>query len=356
MAKIQEKHIQVPTPTKKILLISLIGGAVFLLLFPTWTQKDSLEDIIKNYLTQVLYWVVLWKVNEWTVQFLNRKISWLDQPVLRFVISTIATILVTVTALTFLNLFFVWYYFDITPIKYLKDLSAPDFLFTILITAAISMFIHGRAFLMGWRESAIEVEKLKQTNIAAQYETLKNQVNPHFLFNSLNVLSSLVYKDQDLAAKFIKQLSKVYRYVLDTREKEVVALQNEIDALESYIFLMKIRFGENLKVIQNVAPQLNEKIVPLTLQMLLENAIKHNEISKAFPLIIEINKTANGFISMKNNLQKKRQLVEESGVGLVNIEARFKYISDKKVEILETKEHFEVQIPIVEMGREALVN
>lgn len=339
-----------PTSIKKVLIMSLIGGAVFMLVFPTWTGLKTWDNIVKNYITQVIYWISLWRSNEYTVRFLSRNISWLEKPVLRFIISTIATLVVTLIVLTALNLVFVWYYFDMNPLDYLKNIRAPDFLFTILITGAISMFIHGRAFLMGWRESSLEVERLKQANIAAQYETLKNQVNPHFLFNSLNVLSSLVYKDQDLAAKFIKQLSKVYRYVLDTRDKEVVSLQNEIDALESYIFLMKIRFGDNLQVSQNITPQSNEQMVPLTLQMLLENAIKHNEISKAFPLKIEINRLDNGLISMKNNLQEKRQLEEKSGVGLANIEARFKYISDKKVEILKTEKDFEVQIPIVEMN------
>jgi len=165
----------------------------------------------------------------------------------------------------------------------------------------------------------------------------------------LNVLSNLVYKDQDLAAKFIKQLSKVYRYVLDTREKEVVTLQKELDALESYIFLMKIRFGKNLIVHQNVQSQPYEQIVPLTLQMLLENAIKHNEISKAFPLTIHIERLDNNLISIKNNLQEKKQLHEKSGVGLENIKARFQYISNQKVEILKTDSEFEVRVPTVEM-------
>lgn len=350
MNKFQEREVSTATPFKKVIIMSLIGGAIFMLSFPTWTGLETWEAIVQNYLTQVLYWVVLWKTNEFTVLFLNRKISWLDQPVLRFVVSMAATIIATLIALNLLNVIFVWYYFDIKPLDHLQNLHALDFIFTIGITAVISLFIHGRAFLMGWRESALEVERLKQANIAAQYETLKNQVNPHFLFNSLNVLSSLVYKDQDLAAKFISQLSKVYRYVLDTRDKEVVSLEKEITALESFIFLMKIRFGENLQVEQNVQPQSNEQMVPLTLQMLLENAIKHNEISKKFPLTIEINRLDNGCISMKNILQEKRQLAEKSGVGLANIEARFRYISDKKVQILKTEKTFEVHIPIVEMG------
>lgn len=335
--------------TKKFILISLIMGAFFMIVFPSWTDESTWLDVLKSYVPNVIFCMSLWKANEGLVMFLDRYISWFDRPILRFFVSVIGTIIVTVFVINILNMFFYWLYFDRTPLEYIQVANPWDFIYTVIITGVISLFFHGRGFLIEWRASVIEVEQLKQAKIAAQYETLKNQVNPHFLFNSLNVLSSLVYRDQDLAAKFIKQLSKVYRYVLDTREKEVVSLQSEMDALESYIFLMKIRFGENLKVIQNVQPKSNEQMVPLTLQMLLENAIKHNEISKAFPLTIEINRLDNGLISMKNNLQKKRQLEEKSGVGLANIEARFKYISDKKVQILETEDAFEVLIPIVEM-------
>jgi hypothetical protein len=336
--------------TKKFILICLIMGALFMIIFPSWTDESTWQDALKSYVPNVIFCMSLWKANEGLVAFLDRYISWFDRPILRFFISVLGTIVVTVLVINLLNMFFYWLYFDRTPLEYIQIVSPWDFIYTVLITGVISLFFHGRGFLIEWRASAIEIERLKQAKIAAQYETLKNQVNPHFLFNSLNVLSSLVYRDQDLAAKFIKQLSKVYRYVLDTRDKEVVSLQNEIDALESYIFLMKIRFGDNLQVSQNVTPQPNEQMVPLTLQMLLENAIKHNEISKAFPLKIEINRLKNGLISMKNDLQEKRQLEEKSGVGLANIEARFKYISDKKVEILKTKTTFEVHIPIVEMG------
>jgi hypothetical protein len=172
MAKLKEEEKQLAaTSIKKVLIMSSIGGAVFMLVFPTWTSLDTWGAVVKNYLTQVLYWIVLWKTNEFTVRFLNRKISWLEKPVLRFVVSTVATILATITALTLLNLMLFWYYLDVMPSEYLRDIEALDFIVTMLITAAISMFIHGRAFLMGWRDSSLEVERLKQANIAAQYET-----------------------------------------------------------------------------------------------------------------------------------------------------------------------------------------
>mgnify|MGYP001151305231 CR=1 FL=1 len=221
---------------------------------------------------------------------------------------------------------------------------------TMLITTIISMFVHGRAFLLGWRDSAIEVERLKKANITARYETLKHQVNPHFLFNGLNVLSTLVYKDADLASKFIDQLAKVYRHVLDTQHKTVISLEQDLKAVESYIFLMHIRFGDTLKIEQQITPEPDELMVPLALQMLVENAIKHNEVSISFPLTIALKKTNNGYISVTNKLQHKKQLIEKSGIGLRNIRERFQQLTELPVIINESEEEFEVKVPIVKIN------
>jgi LytS/YehU family sensor histidine kinase len=175
---------------------------------------------------------------------------------------------------------------------------------------------------------------------------LKNQVNPHFLFNSFNALSNLVYEDPDKAVKFIKQLSEVYRYVLDTRDREVVSLEEELRFLQSYIYLQKIRFAEKLTIdiqLENV----NSQIAPLALQILVENAIKHNIVSEDDPLQVKIYPD-NGFIAVENNLQKKSMGVEPSaGVGLENICRRYEFLSDKKVEILEDTDRFLVKLPIL---------
>ena len=162
----------------------------------------------------------------------------------------------------------------------------------------------------------------------------------------MNVLTTLVHKDADLAEQFIKQLSHNYRYILDTREREVVSLDEEIKNLEAYIFLMKIRFGESLKCHINV--DFNGQIAPLTLQMLVENALKHNEISKAHPLSIEVFLEENDkYIVVKNNLQKKNNVADSTGVGLENIKSRYKFLSDKTMIITQANDCFIVKIPII---------
>jgi LytS/YehU family sensor histidine kinase len=170
-------------------------------------------------------------------------------------------------------------------------------------------------------------------------------VSPHFLFNSLNALTNLVYEDQEKAVKFIKQLSEVYRYVLDTRDKEVVSLTEELKFLESYLFLQRIRFGNKLRVTIDLSG--DPMLAPLALQMLIENAIKHNIISEADPLNIRIF-SEDGYLTVENNLQKKSVLGERSsGVGLDNIRKRYEFLTDREVKVLETPVSFVVKLPLL---------
>lgn len=220
-------------------------------------------------------------------------------------------------------------------------------LFTaVAIALFITFFFTSRSFLLNWRQSEIDAERLKKESISAQYESLKNQVNPHFLFNSFNVLSHLVYDDQDKAVKFIKQLSQVYRYVLDTREKELVSLDDELSFLDSYVFLQQIRFERKLDI-QITLSGVVSFVAPLALQMLIENAIKHNVVSADDPLHIRIY-SEEGFICVENNLQKKRSSSEPSaGVGLENICKRYEFLTERKAVITKTEGLFIVKLPMI---------
>ena len=228
----------------------------------------------------------------------------------------------------------------------IRDMTLEDFIPTLVITFLISIFMHGRGFLLGWKETLIEAERLKKEQIAARYEFLKNQVNPHFLFNSLNVLASLVHKDADRAEAFIRRLSTVYRYILDSREQETVSLEEELEILRAYLFLMDTRFGAGLEAGLDIPAGANGRLAPLTLQMLVENALKHNEASKAKPLKIDVF-LENGFVVVRNNLQPKNALPESTGVGLANIQARYQVLADKEVLITNHDGFFTVKIPVL---------
>jgi LytS/YehU family sensor histidine kinase len=212
----------------------------------------------------------------------------------------------------------------------------------------ISMAIHAVVFFINWKKMVLNEEALKREKLALQYESLKNQVNPHFLFNSLNVLTSLVYKDADMAARFIKQLSEVYRYVLDQKDKELVTLDDEMEFVNNFISLQKIRFDNSVAISINVPSNTKWMVIPLSIQMLVENAFKHNIASDENPLNIIIF-VENDYISIKNNIQRKNVIKDSSNIGLANIKARYDFLSNKPCEIIDDGQNFIVELPLIAM-------
>ena len=194
----------------------------------------------------------------------------------------------------------------------------------------------------------IETEKYKQESIQAQLENLKNQINPHFLFNNLSVLSSLVYKDQDKAVEFINQFSKVYRYLLDNKSRELVELQEELTFVRSYCFLLKIRFEDSLQFDFAIENEAQLKLIPpLALQILIENAIKHNEVSEENPLFVRIVSNEHQLV-IRNNKQLRKKVEISSKMGLNNIISRYKHFTNQSVEIQSSDDYFEVKIPLIQ--------
>jgi LytS/YehU family sensor histidine kinase len=282
----------------------------------------------------------MWIGNSELTHYISTRISWVDFPVKRLTVGVVSTVVFTV--LVAIGLLKSWEYaWDI------KFTSYTEFvIISLVITFLISLFMHGREFLLQWKQSAVNAERYAKESMAATYESLKSQVNPHFLFNSLNALTNLVYEDQNKAAKFIKQLSDVYRYVLDTRDKEVVPIDEEIKFLESYAYLQQIRFGEKLSIKISVREG-RGGVAPLALQMLVENAVKHNEISEQYPLYIRVYYDGD-YVVVENNLQKKLQTGESSsGLGLDNIINRYQFLSDRKVEVREAANLFSVKLPLI---------
>lgn len=206
-------------------------------------------------------------------------------------------------------------------------------------------------YLVAWQEASVNAEKLKKESLVSQYESLKNQVNPHFLFNSLNVLTELLYQNQDQAAIFIKELANVYRYLLENRNKELVELQQELDFINAFVFLLKIRFDTNLNVNVDLPENSDILIAPLTLQLLIENAIKHNVISEEAPLFVRVFLDGD-FIIVENNLQQKNIVERSSKVGLKNIIERYTYLTDHKLDITVNEEKFIVSVPIIKDSQE----
>jgi LytS/YehU family sensor histidine kinase len=198
-----------------------------------------------------------------------------------------------------------------------------------------------------WSYSHAELEQFKKENAEFRFETLMNQVNPHFLFNSLNTLSSLIYENQDIAARYIRELSKVYRYVLEHKENDLVKLRSDLEFLKAYVYLFELRFTNMISFEFRIEDEkLEYKIAPMTVQMLIENAVKHNVISKKKNLNVRIF-TQGDYLVVDNNLQKKSEKLYSSGMGLKNIKSRYSYITDKEIFVYESYEDFTVKIPLI---------
>lgn len=325
---------------KEIILISLFGIPWAFI----WCRQCTEYTIAMTISATI--WVVMWKGNQFVSCLIDLKYEWLKQPIHRLVIGLVGHTGFTAGAMYFI-LYFFHHVFNVNIGN--ANLSI---LIAIGITFLISLILHSRDFLISWRHLAIESERMKKEMISAKYEALKNQVNPHFLFNSFNVLTNLVFEDQNTAAKFIKKLSEVYRYVLDSREKEIVPLDEEIDFVKSYVFLQKIRHSEGLNVKLELPETTIFGIAPLALQMLIENAIKHNIVSEESPLSISV-KIEGDFLLISNTLQKKNILDEDSsGIGIENIKSRYKYLSDKSVKVSQENDEFKVQIPLINLNNE----
>jgi LytS/YehU family sensor histidine kinase len=204
------------------------------------------------------------------------------------------------------------------------------------------------------KKSLLETEKLKNENLQAQFAVLKNQVSPHFLFNSLNTLMTIIPEDSNLALQFTDQLSAVYRYILQNRDKELVSLATEMEFVKSYIFLHQIRFGDSLRSDIQIPQEYEDwQIAPLTIQILVENAIKHNVVSANKPLTIRI-LVEDDNILIINNLQKKKQAEVSTQVGLSNIQFRYEYLGNLPVEILPSATDFKVKIPLIMTHEKAM--
>ncbi len=196
------------------------------------------------------------------------------------------------------------------------------------------------------KEEQIKSEKLTKENVLVQYQSLKNQIEPHFLFNSLSVLSSIIHTDINLASEFLVKLSKTLRYIIEKNKFTLVELREELNVVTDYFFLLKTRFGNavHLKIDMDNNGIDEIYIPPATIQLLIENAVKHNKLSEAFPLTINIDLSEN-YIRIVNNLNKRLQQPESTQMGLKNIKERYKLIANKDVLIKETSKSFSIKLP-----------
>ena len=220
---------------------------------------------------------------------------------------------------------------------------------TMKIAYSVSFILSFFGFARAMVRMELEKEKIQTEMMTYKYESLRNQINPHFLFNSFNVLSELVYEDQKLAVKFIHQLSDLYRYVLDAKDKELISLKEELKFIESFTFLLKTRFENRVEFNIDVPYKEEDYIIPMALQLLVENCIKHNEALSNSPLIITITKEDN-YIKVSNNLQKKQNPEASTKIGLSNLKERYEFFNDRGIKVSESENEYCVCIPVLKLS------
>ncbi|OAB28991.1 Histidine kinase [Flavobacterium fryxellicola] len=231
--------------------------------------------------------------------------------------------------------------------KFLKNEKPENYLVPIIITFFVTLAIHAIYFYKAYNENKVKEQKIIAGTANAKFESLKNQIDPHFLFNSLNVLSSLIEENPENAQRFTTSLSKIYRYVLEQKDKELVSVAEELAFAKTYMNLLKMRFENSLFYeLPTAVISTEAKVVPLSLQLLLENTVKHNVVSEQRPLHIRIY-VEGDYLAVQNDYQKKEVLQDRQGVGLQNIINRYGIITKRKVLISQNENTFTVKIPIL---------
>lgn len=231
--------------------------------------------------------------------------------------------------------------------EFLENEKPENYIVSSIITFFVTLTIHAIYFYKAYNENKVKEQKIIAGTANAKFESLKNQIDPHFLFNSLNVLSSLIEENPENAQRFTTSLSKIYRYVLEQKDKELVSVAEELAFAKTYMNLLKMRFENSITFQLPIDFENTEaKVVPLSLQLLLENTIKHNVVSENKPLQITIYIQDN-YLVVQNNLQKKEVLQDRQGVGLQNIVSRYALLSKRKVLVEQTETDFKVLIPIL---------
>ncbi|WP_103867110.1 sensor histidine kinase [Aquimarina sp. I32.4] len=342
------------TYLKKFTLRFLTMNVIYFLAKSTVDHDDTITVIdptsIFYYCSSFFLLMLVWETNDWLIRKETKSYSdkTLDINSGIKIITTNMVIFIPIAAFI--------YYLGIFHFNHICEIyvDTPWLLFRIDILRAILLAFVVIIFNLFYysleqkKELENKMDRLKKEMITSKYKSLKDQISPHFLFNSLNTLTSLMYEDRDLASDFVSRLATCYRYILDNREEDLVSLEKELNFLDSFIFMMNIRHEGALSIKTNISINPKEYIIPtLSLQMLVENALKHNYYSKEKPLEINIVTTDNHTIIIKNNLHIRKQDKESTQLGLKNISNRYSFYTDKEIIITSDNTHFMVTIPLL---------
>lgn len=326
-----------------LILIGVISFlALFIVLLDTIAPQSEfiLVNFIRNMSTSIPF-AILIAVIDYKLVIIINKSEWLIKKVLlRILVESIALILLAVIFVIIGNVLL----FFIEGSDWLGYLSSTKF--RISATAAILINIFTVTFI----EFFVQVKRndtLQKEILKMQYAQLKSQINPHFLFNSLNILTSLIHKNSEQAVHYTQKLSQIYRYVLTQDTKELTYIADELEFIETYVEVLRIRYGDVILCNIDVSNTDSELFIPpMSLQLLVENAVKHNSLTVKNPLIIDI-KVQEENLVVSNNIIPRTRVEDSTGIGLKNLEQKYKIISERSIKIDKTNSEFKVILPVL---------
>lgn len=325
-----------------IILIPTAIGFIFSgkEIFSSWGRY--LNSIYWGASYGLVYWLGNWGIGVLT----GTKLNWKRNPHRANVIALLMFIFYGIFASIAVPYVILKYIYGYNGEALARNIPMNAFIGFTVDMIVISIY-YSRYLVHYWKKYIEKSEALERESLVAKYEALKSQVNPHFLFNSLNTLTGVVEDDKEKAVLFIKKLSDIYRYVLEQKDKELTDIQDELDFVENYIYLAKLRHGDGLNYNISIH-SFDKQILPLGLQILVENCIHHNIIEDDQPLRINIYEE-DEYLIVKNNQQKKKTiLANNNGIGLENLKNRYSYLTDRRVVIDDSEAEFTVKIPLIE--------
>lgn len=299
----------------------------------------------------ILFWIIA-LMSGWA----NRKLIFRNNVLAHFLLTTCVVTICMFLLLYLENVVYEWIWPEPSENSKEMELGLRNYLVVNLVVAAfVNSFYNSFYFFEQWKAKVIESNKLeihalqlKENALESELEVLKLQLDPHFLFNNFSILTQLIETDQHSAQEFLSNLSRVYRYILTTGKRDVVALEEELRFVEMYFHLIKIRYGESIQLTMHINENDRTKgIPPVTLQLLIENAIKHNISTLKQPLYLSVESLGDGIIVVKNNLQLINIDYKSTGMGLKNIRERYQLLQGIQPEIVRTETAFEVRLPLL---------
>jgi sensor histidine kinase YesM len=300
--------------------------------------------LLYGFLINAFFSTIFWEGTRFIVIMMRRTFPAYSQTRRRLFVEALLAVLYVLLVSSLLDLLTRW----LAPGNQTHNFGIV-FRISIVPTLLICLIYEAVFFFEAWKSNVRRAESLEKEKIQSQLDALKSQMDPHFLFNSMNTLAALIDEDNRDAQLYLEKLADVYRYVLVHRNNNTVSLEEELGCVEAYVYLNKIRFRDNLEVTIEVSDKARRMyIIPLCLQMLVENAVKHNMASREKPLRISIHEEEeDNVIIVENNVSEKPVLNRSTKVGLQNIINRYSYLSDKKVSVVKTDTIFRVQIPLI---------